>query len=549
MPPSDQDEPGQAPVEETSQQDDEEALLSLGASPSRSPRSHASKIKGKLSRLHRRAPSTEGDEGEEAPPQIFHAPRDAREAATSPGSRKSSSFQRAAEPEDDFIVTTHPFEPSSDRSLHGLAPFDSALPWKTPERIVGLERREQVERHRIAFFDIETSGLRNTDPIICAALGFWLEHHPASMFHVKHYFIFHPRAEANMLRAMLTDLCAFDVLCTYNGKSFDVPRIKSRCNHLGLDPIGITRQRHADLVHTARRVLPKRNHKLNLAMMEQTLLDFSRAHDLPGSEVPRRWHQFTASQDLSLLDEIRDHNLLDVVSLAALLEIFAQGGPGRGAGAHHSLLQAEASNRGQQALPLAPSAASPRQKARAQAPSRSGEREARIVQPPSQGEALSPLQRKLARSYQLKSKSGEAPPGVSPASPATRRTPAPPVSREVRASEDPAWPAREGEDEEQEVPSGVEAGGAPIEAHDPRPGAGQQVGPRVAQLRAIISARVKQDASALSRECMPLVMELVALDPHHTQGLRWMITCYEQLGATSLARTIRARYDAQDPYS
>ena len=544
MPPSEhdrgqqeRDDAREEPGAQTRPSEAADLSLTTPQETSSSPRD-ASKIKRKLGRLHRRTSHKGSDDAEVASttPQVFFAPPVANAteehgSKTSPSS-PSSSFRRAANPEDDFIVTTHPFSPTTDKSLHGLAPFDSSLPWKTPDRVVGLGRN-LVERHRVAFFDIETSGLRNTDPIICAALGFWLEHHPATMFHVKHYFIFHPRAEANMLRAMLSDLCAFDVLCTYNGKSFDVPRIKSRCNHLGLDAIGITRQRHADLVHTARRVLPKRNHKLNLATMEETLLDFARSHDLPGSEVPRRWHQFTASQDLSLLDEIRDHNLLDVVSLAALLEIFAQGGPGAKAG---GMRHPSPPTRGQQALPLATTPAPAQKEAATRQTSAPGER---IVQPPSQGQAMSPLQRKLARSYQLKAKSSEplsARESTAPEPPAKQKTLAQTDSPESKpvvsqgSSRDVREDEREGQSSE-------------------RPAASQQVGPRVAQLRAMITARTKGDVNALSRECLPLVMELVALDPHHTQGLRWMIACYEQLGATALARTIRARYDAQDPYA
>ncbi len=463
-------------------------------------RHQASKIKSKLKRLHRTRQDTSHESDES---RVFTDSSVERPAPP----QQPNAFTRAENPEDDFIITTHPFVPSTDHSIHGLAPFDSALPWKTPERIVGLDR--QVERHKIAFFDIETSGLRNTDPIICAALGYWLDHHPADMFHVKHYFIFHPRAEANMLRAMLADLCAFEVLCTYNGKSFDVPRVKSRCTQFGLDPVGITRQKHADLVHTSRRMLPKQNHKLNLATMEQTLLGFTREHDLPGSEVPRRWQHFLMKQDLTMLDEIRDHNLLDVVSLAALIEIFAQGGPGFSAGL--------VSDEPQQTLPLAQSKPARKKKVAPPPP--------QPYRPPSQAEAMSPLQRKLARSYKLKSKSNE---------------------------EQPQQPVVRAEPKKREQPQ-HEVALDKSDSHDDvrstdTPSPGQQVGPRVAQLRALISAKLKEDQSCLRSSCMPLVTELVALDPHHTQGLKWLIQCYKELGAHALVKTLQARYDAQNPY-
>ncbi len=336
----------------------------------------ASKIKGRLGRLHRS--KALDDKSASNAPRVFTASESSGvgPSVTMPTTHApSTTFTRAENPEDDFIVTTHPFPPTKDRTHHGLAPIASHVPWSTPERVAGLERI--VDRDKIAFLDIETSGLRNTDPIICIAVGYWLGHHPADMFHVKHYFIFHPRAEANMLRVLMQDLTAFDVMCTYNGKSFDAPRIKARCEQLGLDPKAMVRLRHVDLVHTSRRLLQKRNHKLNLASMESTLLSFTRGHDLPGSEVPRRWQQFIVSQKLHLLDEIRDHNLLDVVSLAALLEIFARGGP-RGQGVPQGPQQSLPMMR-QPEAPPSPSPASP----------------PAVVSPPRQAQAMSPFLRRF----------------------------------------------------------------------------------------------------------------------------------------------------------
>ena len=293
----------------------------------------------------------------------------------------SVTFERALDPEHDFILTTHAFATTSDLTRYALKPFDSAIAWSTPRRLKGLGTVS--ERDRIAFFDIETAGLRPTDPILCAALGSWTAHHPAEMFHVKHAMLFHPRAEREMLRALMEELAQFDALCTYNGKSFDLPRVRARCQMLGIDPRAITRLRHLDLIHVARRHVPRGEvqGKLNLAALERGLLRFHRHDDLPGSEVPGRWHRFLESQRLELLDDLRDHNLLDVVSLASLLELFARGGPygSQGLSSHPH---------GQQSLPIASSATAP-----------SHEPAKPTAQPPSGLQAVSPLRRQLQRSY------------------------------------------------------------------------------------------------------------------------------------------------------
>lgn len=278
-----------------------------------------------------------------------------------------------------------------------------------------------------------------------------------------------------MLQALLDELTAFHMICTYNGKSFDLPRTRSRCLHHQLDPTPLTRLRHVDLVHTARQKLSKLDHKLSLGMMEQVLLQFTRHGDLPGSEVPRRWFQFLASQNASLLDEIREHNLIDVVSLAALLERFVQRAPLPGAPPS------------QQALPLA--------KSQPEAPPQLAAR-----QPPAQLAAMSPLQKKLTRSYELHALSASRP-------------------RATRSTD--------------ESEGGEEARDTLTSTRDWR------IGPRVVTL--IQHLQLKLDAGDPITAHPLLIMELAALAPQHLQVLEWLATYYDRLGATHCAEAIRQR--------
>lgn len=221
----------------------------------------------------------------------------------------------------------------------------------------------------VVFFDIETAGLGEGpgNEAWCVGLGRWQESH----FRVRHYVLPHPDLEAPMLRAVAEELSSAKVLVSFNGAAFDVPRLESHFARQGIE--ARLPKDHIDLLKVVRRLFARDEAK-SLAEAERVLLGFERAHDVPGSESPRRWSTYLRTLVVRPLLPLIEHNKLDIVSLAVLL-------------AHVDDLIAGRSAKVEPTRPAKP----PR---------------SNFVSPePKVAEPASEFRTKLVRSYRLKSKS------------------------------------------------------------------------------------------------------------------------------------------------
>ncbi len=119
----------------------------------------------------------------------------------------------------------------------------------------------------------------------------------------------------------------FDCVCTFNGRTFDMPLLEARFT--------MARMRHRwrelenlDLLPPARRTWKLRLGSCRLARVEELALGMPRGDDLPGSETPKRFFEYLRTGDLSPLDAVVEHNRQDIASLATLLvrltEIYAE---------------------------------------------------------------------------------------------------------------------------------------------------------------------------------------------------------------------------------
>jgi tetratricopeptide (TPR) repeat protein len=58
--------------------------------------------------------------------------------------------------------------------------------------------------------------------------------------------------------------------------------------------------------------------------MEKDIIGFHRYGDIPGSEIPQRYFDWLRYRDPRLLDDVFEHNRLDVISMAALAVYLAE---------------------------------------------------------------------------------------------------------------------------------------------------------------------------------------------------------------------------------
>lgn len=217
---------------------------------------------------------------------------------------KAASEPRKTPPVPELLEYTTRF-PADERLFH--------LDGRTLRRL-GLDGA--FDPTRTLFFDTETTGLSGGTGTVAFLIGVGRVEN--GEFVVRQFLMPGYAAESALLEKVNRIAEGCDVAVTFNGKSFDVPLLASRCmmNRMK-NPIGEMRQ--LDLIHPARRAWKLRLKDCSLANIEEKALGVRRENDLPGSEVPERYFTFLKTQDPRLLTDIVEHNRQDIVSLAMLL--------------------------------------------------------------------------------------------------------------------------------------------------------------------------------------------------------------------------------------
>ena len=169
----------------------------------------------------------------------------------------------------------------------------------------------------VVFFDVETTGLGAGAMSFCLGVGHW----NGERICVEQWVMAHEDDERATIEALAHRLRGFECLVTFNGASFDVPRVNERATHHCLESpfAGLV---HVDLLQVARRLLPRGS--MGLADLERQMLGLNRHNDIPGSEAPTRWQTYERTGIVSGLLPLFDHNVQDIVSLAGLNAAFRQ---------------------------------------------------------------------------------------------------------------------------------------------------------------------------------------------------------------------------------
>jgi uncharacterized protein YprB with RNaseH-like and TPR domain len=190
---------------------------------------------------------------------------------------------------------------------------------------------------RLLFLDLETTGLfggAGTQAFLvgCASIE-------GTSIRVRQFLM--PGFEHE--RVVLAELQAWakshGALCTYNGRSFDVPLIETRFLFHRV-PCPLDEVPHLDMLHPARRMWRQRplasgtpdpdDSSCSLAVLEKQIAGLHRVGDVPGYEIPSRFFTFVRSGDARPLEAVMEHNRLDLISLAAVLAraiVLIQRGP------------------------------------------------------------------------------------------------------------------------------------------------------------------------------------------------------------------------------
>ena len=122
-----------------------------------------------------------------------------------------------------------------------------------------------------------------------------------------------------MVSLFTREAAAAGHLVSFNGKSYDLPFIRSRAAYHLQDGASPHSLPHTDLLHVSRRIWGKGLPNCRLGTLEKMILGRPRTGDIPGSEIPEAYHAFVRTGDATDLARIMEHNRLDLVSLAHLL--------------------------------------------------------------------------------------------------------------------------------------------------------------------------------------------------------------------------------------
>ncbi|MCC7497282.1 MAG: ribonuclease H-like domain-containing protein [Bryobacterales bacterium] len=171
---------------------------------------------------------------------------------------------------------------------------------------------------RWAFLDTETTGLAGGSGTYAFLVG--VGRITSEGFHLRQFFMREPGEEPSLLAALADHLAQFDVLITYNGRTYDQPLLETRYRLARARP-PFSRMAHLDLLHGSRRLWKLRFESCRLVELENQILGVEREGDLPGELIPYVYFEYLRTREVQRLVPIFHHNALDILTLACLTAI------------------------------------------------------------------------------------------------------------------------------------------------------------------------------------------------------------------------------------
>jgi hypothetical protein len=168
------------------------------------------------------------------------------------------------------------------------------------------------------FLDTETTGLAGGSGTYAFLIG--IGRITPQGFRVRQFFMREFGEEASQLSAVFEHLKEFEVVITYNGRTFDQPLLETRFRMVRQrSPFGSLE--HLDLLHGARRLWKLRFDSCRLVDLENQILGVERQGDLPGELIPYVYFEYLRTHEILRLVPIFHHNAVDILTLACLTAI------------------------------------------------------------------------------------------------------------------------------------------------------------------------------------------------------------------------------------
>lgn len=210
---------------------------------------------------------------------------------------------------------------------HGVVPIRVQSPLATLAAWAGDERISGLALSQLAFLDTETSGLSGGTGTYAFMVGVGRFVNGGEKdgleFRLSIFFMEDPAGEAALLEALADFLAPCAALVTFNGKAFDAPLLRTRYT-LHAMPCPFDGFAHIDLLPLARRLWRDRLPSRALKYLEEHIMAAPRnSEEVPGYEIPWLYFDYLRTRDASALKGVFYHNAMDVVAMAALLNLTA----------------------------------------------------------------------------------------------------------------------------------------------------------------------------------------------------------------------------------
>ncbi|RME89620.1 MAG: hypothetical protein D6770_04100 [Anaerolineae bacterium] len=204
---------------------------------------------------------------------------------------------------------------------HGRAAIRPNAPLEVIAAWAREPRLRELPLESLAFLDTETSSLVGGTGTYVFLVG--VGRFEGEAFRLAQFFLRDPAEEPAMLEALAAFLAPAEAVVTYNGKTFDLPLLRTRYTLYGVpSPLGDLL--HLDLLPLARRLWRPRLPSRTLKFLEEHLLDAPRGEEeVPGYEIPYIYFDYLHSGDARPLKGVFYHNAMDILALAALLSHIA----------------------------------------------------------------------------------------------------------------------------------------------------------------------------------------------------------------------------------
>jgi len=179
----------------------------------------------------------------------------------------------------------------------------------------------KVPKRAMMFFDIENLGLSPNAPIFAIGITHLTEGITTSCLFARDY-----SEEKVILQYFLDMLKDHHAFFTYNGPSFDIPRIDVRARHGNclVYPNGsslkeMLNSSHIDLRQEIKKSKPGLP-DYKLSTIEKLLFKMAREKDISSKDVPRTYREYIEGTDgEEKMARVISHNMRDTLTLAAIL--------------------------------------------------------------------------------------------------------------------------------------------------------------------------------------------------------------------------------------